>query len=178
MNLAAPFVPQHSALFGDHAIDATGGQQAEGGQYLGSGLLVLFLLGAILVVTGRAAHPDAQPLGPDRRDRCHGLVRAVRRHVYIGHFLLLQIDHVPSFVQQFRATGRFFWPASYLIMLTSVVVVARSLRPIPATAVLLAATALQFIDTSGLRRADWLAPRAEPAWAIDTQALAPILAGP
>ncbi len=175
MNLVAPFVPQRSTLFGNHGIDATGGQLLEGAQYLGAGLLALSLVAACLAVTGRAG----------TRMRGHGgliLVTAAMAAfalsgtVYAGHRVLLHIGHVPAFVQQFRATGRFFWPAAYLLMLASVVAVVRSLRPLPAAAVLLAATALQFADTADLRRADWLAPRAEPRWAIDTQALAPILA--
>jgi hypothetical protein len=172
MNLVAPFVPQHSTLFGNLAIDATGGQGNEGSQYLGAGLLVL---AACLVTTGRRFIGMRGHWGLILVTGAMALF-ALSGTVYAGHVLVLQMGRVPEFVQQFRATGRFFWPASYLIMLASVVAVARCLRPVPATAVLLAATALQFADTADLRHLDWLAARAEPHWAIDTKRLSPILA--
>ena len=61
---------------------------------------------------------------------------------YLGPYRLLHIEDIPAFVQQFRTTGRFFWPVAYALLIGAVTVVARGL-PRAAAALLLAAVAVQ-----------------------------------
>ena len=104
-------------------------------------------------------------------------VFALSNRVYAGHTLLLSYGPVPHWLASFRGTGRFFWPASYLIMLGSVAAILRMLELRKAASLLLAALLLQILDTSGLRDGVRLHGQAYGApWLIDTAALGPVLA--
>jgi putative flippase GtrA len=151
MNLLSPWVPQLSGLFPamDRVIDSTGGQY-EGFNYLGFGILLL--LGAALWA-GRSEIPAA--LG--RYWGLGGLLLgfaalAVTHRVFLGSWKLLEIDlDPPSFLQQLRSSGRFFWPVGYTLMALGVAVAARKMRRPLNFAVVLTAAALQFVDASPIR---------------------------
>jgi Family of unknown function (DUF6311) len=174
MNLLSPFVPTVPGLFGYHSPDPTGGQVDEGNQYLGSGVLLLCFIGLVQVLRGR----------PVAIRRHLGLVVilgiltvfSLSNRVYAGSYLLLQINSVPVAVQQFRATGRFFWPAAYVLLIAGVVVTARTLRPRTALLVFLAAIGLQVAETWSYRNAIWYSARVFSIWQIDPVQLRPILA--
>ncbi len=176
MNLLSPVLPSWSWLFGHHDIDATGGQAFEGGQYLGAGLLLLCVVAAGALAARRARLAWRRHLG--LAAMVAGMVLfALSNKVYAGHLLVLDYHHPPAFLTQFRASGRFFWPASYLILLTGVVCVMRALPLWAAAAVLLGVTALQAADTTGLRNGDWTRGHSGPeAWSIDAATLRPVLA--
>jgi len=174
MNLLAPFAPSRSTLFPNMAFDATGGQVGEGYQYLGGGLLMLLAVAGVLAVLGR---------GGFRWRRHAGLLLVMAGLVlfaasgtaYLGPYRLLNITRIPHFVQQFRVTGRFFWPVAYALLVWAVAVVVRGLPGRAAALVLLAAVGLQAADmpTHWKNVQAWLYPQ---TWAINAAALAPIIA--
>lgn len=174
MNLLAPLVPSRTALFPDMGFDATGGQAGEGYQYLGAGLLALGAVAAVLTAMGRGG------IGW-RRHRGLLLVLlgltlfAASGTAYVGPYRVLHIEGVPAFVQQFRVTGRFFWPVAYALLVGAVAVVARGLPARAAAPVLLAAVALQAADMprhwTNVR--SWLEPQ---PWVVDAPALSAVIA--
>ncbi|MBC7801685.1 MAG: hypothetical protein H7Z10_13775 [Gemmatimonadaceae bacterium] len=174
MNLLAPLLPSRSGLFPELAIDATGGQIGEGYQYLGAGLLALMLLAAALTIAGRA---------PTAWGRHIGLLLvlggltlfAASGQAYAGRIRVLDVPTIPAFVQQFRVTGRFFWPVAYVALIWTVVTVARGLPGRGAALALSAAVGLQAADMStnwGNVRL-WLHPI---RWEVDAGPLSRIIA--
>jgi hypothetical protein len=132
MNLYSPFVPQVSSLFGRHdIIDPTGGQY-EGYNYVGAGLLLLF---------GAALTFARQNLIALFR-RYWSLVLlcvaftlfALSTRVYAGSHLVFDACRLPllctrhsdpnhirfALFNQFRCSGRFFWPVTYFALGLSV----------------------------------------------------------
>lgn len=174
MNLLAPLLPSRSTLFPELAFDATGGQIGEGYQYLGAGVLGLLAVAGALVAAGRAK------VGW-RRHRGMALVMAglalfaASGDGYVGPHRLWHVEWVPEIVQQFRVTGRFFWPVGYALLVAAVAIVARGLPSRWATLVLLGAVGLQAADMpkhwSNVRV--WLDPQ---SWVIDAAGLAPVIA--
>lgn len=177
MNLLSPIVPQGSGLMPPShrgVLDATGGQY-EGLAYLGAGLLLLSVLA----------------LAPLRRHRSD----LVRRHAcllgVLAGFVLVALSHeihvgplhlvslpLPDFLLGLagivRASGRFMWPAIYLLAAVAIVLVAGRPR---GAAILAFAAMLQWID-AGPRRAMIVASVAAPAPApLDGRAWAAVLAG-
>lgn len=159
MNLLSPAWPQMSGVFGSglHLLDATGGQ-GEGFNYLGAG--VLFLLAAAGVALAASRQALRVPRG--LLLSLLGLsVVALSNRIYAGHLLLLDLGDEPweKLFAPVRASGRFFWPVGYALMIGAAVVVAKRL-PRPAAVIVFAAAALlQFADTGPLRQraADFLA---------------------
>ncbi len=174
MNLLAPLAPSRASLFPDMTFDATGGQVGEGYQYLGAGLLALLAVAGVLAAAGR---------GGIQWRRHRGLLLvlpgltlfAASGTAYLGPYRLLHIERIPAFVQQFRVTGRFFWPVAYVLLIGAVAAVARGLPARAAAPVLLAAVALQVADMRQNRiyLQFWLLPQ---PWVIDVPALSPIIA--
>jgi len=163
MNLASPFWPQRSGLFGADlpVIDATGGQY-EGFCYLGAGTLLLLI----------AAIRDA-----GRLRRWPGLLTvlvgltllALSSRIYAGHVKLLDLGVKPweDIFGVFRASGRAFWPVGYALVIGAVAAACRF--PAPVRLPLLAvAMVLQVIDTAPVRQsaADALAGRIAQAAAL------------
>src|SRR5690606_34528310 len=126
MNVVSPLVPQFSLFFrqGLGAYEATFGQY-EGMNYLGFGVWMLIVLGAWAA-----------------RRHLPGLVRrhvlllvlmtaftlyAWSNVVYVGRLRLFEYPLGPfnGLAQQFRASGRFFWPVAYFLLLAGTWAVAR-----------------------------------------------------
>lgn len=173
MNLLAPIAPSRSTLFPDMTFDATGGQVGEGYQYLGGGVLALLAVSGVLVAMGR---------GGFRWREHSGLLLvmvgltlfAASGTAYVGRYRVLHIQYVPDFVQQFRVTGRFFWPVAYALLVWAVAVVVRGL-PNRAALVLLAALGLQAADMQKHWNnvQAWLYPQ---RWVVDVHTLSSIMA--
>lgn len=194
MNLAGPFWPQASALFGQAwtgewfkgAVDATGGQAFEGFNYLGAGALVLI----VAMVVGQA-------VGAVRSGGIAGgfwarwtpmilamLGLALWAVGWSAYAFKTQVYELPKpggdlaeIVGGFRAHGRFFWAVGYLLLALAVTWTVKLPRRV-ALGALVAALAVQAIDTSNLR----LAVRqvfAEPDWPAYPVALtqSPVMAG-
>jgi hypothetical protein len=118
MNLYSPFVPQMSSLFNRHEIiDSTGGQ-SDGFNYVGAGLLALFALTLFWARHNLMAELRkywSLPL------LCVGLTLfALSTKAYAGSHLLVDYSHVRiALFDQFRCSGRFFWPVTYIALILS-----------------------------------------------------------
>ena len=149
MNLASPFQPMFSYFLGEGVWFADGtGQQSEGYQYLGLGLL-------ILLVAALVSRPRPSVVWRHSGIVLAGLALtalAVSNAVYFEHYRLGTLRHMPAFLNQLRSSGRLFWPVAYLLLVAGVTCVAR-LRPTAvAYAALLATGLLQVADARNLRR--------------------------
>jgi hypothetical protein len=156
MNLASPFWPQRSGVFGPDlpVIDATTGQY-EGLTYLGAGGLLLLGVAVGLLVSGRATLP------PWRVWIGHAAVlvvltgMAVTHKAYLGPWPVVSIDAyiVERVMGPVRASGRLFWPVAYLLAIVPLAIVAQRVRQPWAMAVLAIAALLQWVDAAPLRAA-------------------------
>jgi hypothetical protein len=168
MNLLSPFWPAGSWLFGIPSTRLAGAIGGDGGwegyNWLGTGLL----LGLVIVILWRARDLLAMV-------RRHAALTAVliglavfslSQRVGFGSTIVLDLGPVPSFLEQFRSTGRFFWPVAYVLLIVTFLMAARI------SAVLaLGLGVLQFLDTTPLRQ-NLAAGLARPAtWTVDVDAL-------
>lgn len=160
MNILSPLDPAYSSLFKRLMpnlvpVDATGGQIGEGMQYLGIGCLVLIPLAIWL--NGRETIKSI---------KYHYLLTALllgmaifslSNKIYFEHKLLLEYP-IPKFLEKlveiFRASGRFFWPVGYFLVMSSIVIIAKK-APRSAPYILCVAIILQVADTHDLRKELW-----------------------
>ncbi|WP_207540270.1 DUF6311 domain-containing protein [Sabulicella rubraurantiaca] len=170
MNLLSPFWPHRSWFLGQLVsteVDATGHGGWEGYNWLGLGLILA--VGAGLM------------LRPARIGRHWGLVLAllgltalaVSFRVGLGREVILDLRPVPEFLEQFRASGRFFWPVAYALLIGAALLLRRA-GP-RGIALLCVCAAAQFLDAIPARAAlrAWAHERA--AWSVDASALRPLL---
>jgi hypothetical protein len=170
LNLLSPLWPFRSATLGwlvAREVDATGHGGWEGYNWLGLGLWAALVSGTIL---GR------ERIAPGLRAHL-GLVLAllgltaiaVSFRVGLGGAVVLDLGPAPGFLEQFRASGRFFWPVGYALMIGAAVLLQR--RPV----IFAACALLQFADAAPMRAAlsAWAHERA--AWSVEATALRPIL---
>jgi hypothetical protein len=170
LNLLSPLWPFRSATLGwlvAREVDATGHGGWEGYNWLGLGLWAALVAG---VFVGRAR------IAPGLRAHL-GLVLAllgltaiaVSFRVGLGGVVVLDLGPAPGFLEQFRASGRFFWPVGYALLIGAAVLLQR--RPL----VFAACALVQFVDAAPMRAAlsNWAHERT--AWSIEAEALRPIL---
>jgi len=152
MNAVSPFYPAFSHYLGRGRlfVDATGSQY-EGYQYLGTGLLVLMAICFVTVVFSTRVFFLRLHLGLGLA--CLVLTAlALSNVVYIGTHKVLDLEPVPAFMHQLRASGRVFWPVAYVIMVGCVATASRLLPGQMGSAVLLITAVLQLLDSRDLRR--------------------------
>ncbi|MEO6339520.1 MAG: hypothetical protein ABIO39_05750 [Caulobacteraceae bacterium] len=167
MNVAGPVWPQASALFGQtwngawftDALDPTGLSAFEGFNYLGAG--VLLLAASAVVVWGRSRRAAGSPATPWRFGpmllAMAGLtLLAIGPKPYLGMHLLFDLPRPSGTIGMalglFRAHGRFFWSAAYMIIALALTVLdRRSGRLVLGVGVV--ALALQALDVGQLRAA-------------------------
>lgn len=173
MNLAEPFWPTFSSLFPGFpfaAVDATGGQ-AEGYQYLGAGLLGLLALS----VAGWSDWREILRRHPGLALACAGLtLLAISNWVFLLHRLVLHAPLHSAWLGQMRGSGRLFWPVAYALMIASALVTLRRF-PRAGSAILLAASLVQFADAQQLRRQDHASLSDPVAYSFDQPRLSAIL---
>ena len=127
LNLLAPFWPTYSRFWLNlpfAPIDGTGGQP-EGYQYLGLGLIALAALSLAGWRDWRARivrHPGLALV------LAAALPFATTNWVFLGHLRLLHVPFPSRTLAQARASGRFFWPVAYALLVGATVVVSR--RPV------------------------------------------------
>lgn len=172
MNLLSPVWPAGSGLLGipwSPQLDATGHGGWEGYNWLGLGLLAALAVG-LLGRPGLAA-------GMLRRHAGLALVLvaltllAVSHKVGFGTRIVLDLGQAPGPLEQFRASGRFFWPVAYALLLAAMLLLARV-----APVLCLAAGLVQFADAAPLRAAIQAWAAQHPGWSIDAPALRGALA--
>ena len=155
MNLLSPFWPQSSGAFAwtglylltRGSIGGTRGQY-EGYDYLGLGTLLLIAVAAIL--RGRTL-PAGIRSNPILTLALATLtIWALGRDIYLAQIQLIAYPR-PAFLERtifswFRSSGRFFWPAGWLLAALGIAFSLPALRP--RNAIILAALALtlQWID--------------------------------
>lgn len=165
------------------ALGQVGDGQYEGFAYLGAGVLALALLALILTlrrvffaVASRSPTATFKPL----------LVVALLLAVYslstritFGAHTLIDIRQphwLSALTGIFRASGRFVWPLTYLLITAAIVTIARALPTRWATGLLLGALLLQGADLGDklqeFRRhfrepQPYVSPLADPAWSED-----------
>ena len=167
MNLVGPFWPQASKLAGQlwtgswytGVVDANGAQSFEGYQYLGGGVLLLIvaMAGFKLVETVRA-----RGVAPGWWARWTPMTLAMivltlwavgwSAYAFKAHIYELPRPKggLAEVVGGFRAHGRFFWAVGYLLLALAITWASRLPRRTALT-VLVAALAVQAVDTSLLR---------------------------
>jgi hypothetical protein len=167
MNLLSPAWPARSLLAPTLAeVTATGRSGWEGYNWLGVGLWAGLLLALLLRPRAMLAMLRAHP---GLALAAMGLTAlAVSTRVAAGPWLLLDLQ-APAALDQFRASGRFFWPVSALLLIAAALLLARLKRVGPW--LVLALGLAQFADAAPNRAAlaEWSARR-EP-WSFDAPAL-------
>lgn len=175
LNLLSPAWPHRSWLFGglvEGEIDATGHGGWEGYNWLGAGLIA-GMLAAIVLMPREVARALRRHAGLVLVLLALMLV-AVSFRVGLGREVVLDLGPAPAFLEQFRASGRFFWPVGLALLVGTVALLARLPRIGPAAVLILGL--VQFADAAPNRAAirDWASAR--PAWVVDAPALRALLA--
>ena len=165
MNLAGPFLPQASTLFGQTwdgawftgTIDPTGGQKFEGYNYLGAGIIFLLALATVCLL--RARHrwrrSTIMSVAPLAGWLLILTVLAIGPDVYFGDLGLLHIakptGRLGDAIGLFRAHGRFFWIIGYVALAASLVIVERRLGRRTGVIACLLAITVQGVDVRRLQ---------------------------
>jgi hypothetical protein len=174
LNLLSPLWPARSAVLPivTAEIDATGMGGWEGYNWLGAGLVAGL---AALLLGQRAAVAAAVRRHAGLALALLGLtLLAVSFRVGLGDRVVLDLGPAPAILDQFRASGRFFWPVGYALLIAVAVLLARIPRTGPALVLLVGL--LQWVDAAPNRAAlaAW-ADRRLP-WSVDAAALRPAIA--
>ncbi len=175
LNLLSPVWPYRSLLLGDgfaREIDATGHGGWEGYAWLGAGLLGGLAL-AVLLRPGDASAMLRRHAGLALAMAGLTLL-SVSHRVGFGERIVLDLGTVPGFLEQFRASGRFFWPVAYALLLATVVLLARAGRAGPFLVLVLGI--VQVVDAVPIRRDLSAWARARPAWTLEADALRGMMA--
>ncbi len=170
MNLLSPVWPHRSWFLGGLVaaeVDATGHGGWEGYNWLGLGLCMALAVG-LLLRRPRLAHHAGLVLA------CLGLLAlAVSFRIGLGTAVLLDVRPVPAVLEQFRASGRFFWPVAYALLIGAALLLARAGRR--GTAILAACALLQFLDAIPSRAALRAWAQDRQPWTVEAQTLRPLL---
>lgn len=159
MGLDALFNPvrsDFSAILKAWPLDA--GQSFEGYQYLGFGLLCLLAIAVALYVLtpeAKGARPFLGKLIPLALPFLALFLIAVTNHAQFYGYTVWKFqipDNLRGTLGILRASGRFFWPISYCMVATALVVLFKS-RPRTIAIVLPAILVLQAYDINGLAAA-------------------------
>jgi hypothetical protein len=166
MNVLSPITPQGwSTLLPDLPI-AHEFQAYEGFQYFGVGAIALFVLALVLAVAKR--RHVLPTFGAPLIVVCMlCALYALSPRVTFGSEVL--VDWTTPTIDRFaffRASGRFFWPMTYLLLAAAIATIVSRLRFAMAAAVLTAAVALQFVDQATAHAERRLTSRSEAfhAW--------------
>ncbi len=183
MNLLAPVTQAGWSQFLPDLPRATTGQDFEGFQYLGLGVLVLLVAALVTAATvhsarelvrGRAAW---QGFGVLVFLAALGMaVLALSPRVTLGSSVVLDLSGSwTDRLAVFRASGRFFWPMAYLVLAWALAVIVTRLPSRVALSVLLTVITVQALDlhvAHEQRRQsardpafyDWATPMPSPVW--------------
>ena len=180
MDVLSPVIPQMSGLLAlarDRLFVGAGGQY-EGYNYLGAGALLLF---AIMAMT--YARRGEMATAWRRTAWLIGLLAvyfllAVSNEVYIGGVKVVSLPlprALMGLLEIVRSSGRFFWPVLYMLVAAAIARCATR-RPPEAVVLLLAASALQWVDVAPLRLAMAQSIAAKPSPPLALDAWGPLIA--
>ncbi len=145
MNLLGPITPLGwSSLLPEVPVGA-GGQTFEGFQYLGAGVLGVTAIG--IVAAARTLRFPLRALGPIGAACGVMALYSLSPRITLADRVLVDMSS-PELERYavFGVTGRFFWPAAYLLLTLAVASVARALPGRPAAIVLILAVGVQLVD--------------------------------
>lgn len=174
-NLLAPITPTGWSMFLPEIPLGAEGQSWEGFHYFGLGLLLL-LIGAVVARVAMSGERHTVTLWPLVIVAALLAIYSLSPRVTFGGAVVAEINSpLIDRLAIFRATGRFFWPAGYLMLTMALAVVVSRLPARVATAVLCAVIAVQIADLRGVyafrrqtSRGDafyaWRPSMASPAW--------------
>ena len=150
MNLLAFVTPLGWSRFLPAVPVAGPGQEGEGFLYLGAGVLALVVLAVSLAVAARRSHRPAVPrIWPPLVVAATVVMAifALSPVVTLGSRVILDLSGPwAAPLATFRSSGRFAWPLAYVLVLWTVVTVARRLPYRAALAALGLALVVQFVD--------------------------------
>jgi hypothetical protein len=175
LNLLSPVWPHRSWALGGLApqpIDATGHGGWEGYNWLGLGLLLG--LAAVLAWRPRATGAALRRHAGLALALLGLTLLALSFRVGAGDAMLLDLGPAPGFLEQFRASGRFFWPVGCALLVGVAALLARA--PHIGSVSVLALGLVQFADATPNRRAIAAWADQRPAWTVDAPALRALLA--
>jgi hypothetical protein len=147
MNLLSPITPRGWSTFLPEWPIANEFQAYEGFQYLGAGMLMLLVLAAVTALARRAPSNTAPAWWPLTFVAVLCALYALSPRVTVGDSVL--VDWTSPMIDRiafFRASGRFFWPMTYLLLTASIAAIVSRLRITVAAALLLGAVTLQLFD--------------------------------
>ena len=145
MNLLGPIAPAGWSSLMPELPLASELQKFEGFQYLGAGILTLVSIALVVAVVQRQiSWRSALPLA---LAAVLSAIYSLSPRVTLGSDVVFDyMNPTLARIAVFRATGRFFWPATYSLLGISIAVVSRAVRPALAAAILATAVALQVVD--------------------------------
>lgn len=145
MNVLAIVTPSGSSSLLPELPSIDEVQAFEGFQYLGVGLLALIVVAGIVRL--RRGGTDIRTLWPLAVVCAVMAIYALSPRVTFGAQVIADV-HLPWLerVSMFRATGRFFWPAAYLLMVLALATLASRLRASTFAALMAVFVALQAVD--------------------------------
>jgi hypothetical protein len=176
MNVLAVITPSGWSAFMPSIPLGAGGQDFEGFQYLGLGLLTVVVIGALLSMRSMSAARVLALL--PLFVLCGGLaVYSLSPRITVADRVLVDFSSpVLTRLAIFGVTGRFFWPAEYTLIVLAVGAILRELSTRHAGLLLTVAIAIQLADLRPAyanrlaltRRPDfqtWPAAPQSPVWA-------------
>ncbi len=174
LNLLSPVWPARSIFFPHvtQEIDATGFGGWEGYAWLGMGLIAALVLvvlarwGAVVGVVRRHAGLALALIGLT--------ALAISHRVGVGEHVVLDLGPPPAALEQFRSSGRFFWPVIYALLVGSFAIIAQTFHAGPVLVLCLGL--LQVVDAvpNGAALAAWASHRAP--WTVEAATLRPLIA--
>lgn len=175
LNLLSPVWPYRSLFLGwlvEREVDATGHGGWEGYNWLGLGLLAGLVL--LVAVAPRAVGAALRRHAGLALALAGLVLLALSFRVGVGGAILFDLGDPPGFLEQFRASGRFFWPVGLALLVGAAALLARLPRIGPAVVVALGL--VQFADAAPNRAAlaAWASDR-QP-WTVEAPALRGLLA--
>jgi hypothetical protein len=165
MNLLGLFASNGWAALGP-TIAVFEGQTYEGFNYPGAGVLGLTAIAVVMLGVRRPARRTFIAAAPLLMACGLLALASLSPKITLGQHVLTEIPLPPQvqlWYSAFRSTGRFFWPAGYLLTAGAIAVVAVRFRPLTALLLLTAAIAVQAYDLRSRYVAD-RATRSEASW--------------
>jgi len=165
MNLLGLFASNGWAAFGP-TIRVFEGQTYEGFNYPGAGVLALTAIAAVMVAVRRPARRTVIAAAPLLVACGLMALASLSPRVTFGQQVIAEIalpDSILVWYGAFRSTGRFFWPAGYLLAAGAIAVVAARCRLRTALLILTAASTVQACDLRSRYVAN-RAMRSDPSW--------------
>jgi hypothetical protein len=148
MNLLSPLTPRGWSSLLPEVPVAHELQAYEGYQYLGAGVMVLLVVALVLTAsTMRSGSVTRTRIWPVAMVCTACAIYALSPRITVGDSVLIDWSHpVIDRLAFFRASGRFFWPMTYLLLTAALGVVVTRLRTWVAALVVAVALVIQIVD--------------------------------